>query len=60
LRKITAFLFWRGSLLIGILAIAAGMWEFALSGYWRLIAAGCLLLICLAWTKRQRGQADAL
>ena len=53
-------LFWWGSGLVGAAAIIAGGWEFAVSGYWRLLGAGSLVLLCLAWTWHQRRESDGL
>lgn len=53
-------LFWWGSALVGAAAIVAGGWEFALLGYWRLLAAGSLVLLCLVWTWHQRRKDDGL
>lgn len=57
MKRIGNAFFWWAPLAVAALCLGAGLWLYALSGFWRLIANGLVILLLWGWAARAHRRA---
>lgn len=57
MKRIGHAVFWWAPLAVAAACLAAGLWLYALSGFWRLLANGLVILLLWAWARRAHRRA---